>query len=112
MFSDAPVLTQVEPSGLSAMANLERWKNPETPSTKLVAMVNMLKEWESDPATSMDKVIIYSQCKVSQNSLFGGNQFLLISSQGLQCWIVIMFFFLPFRLCLELTEFFSRGGNI
>lgn len=61
LFSQAPVLTPAEPEGLSAMANLERWKNPKTPSTKLVAMINMLKEWEADPATSMDKVIIYSQ---------------------------------------------------
>lgn len=57
-------MVPTEPEGLSAMANLERWKNPKTPSTKLVAMINMLKEWEADPATSMDKVIIYSQCKL------------------------------------------------
>ncbi|GJJ14040.1 hypothetical protein Clacol_008297 [Clathrus columnatus] len=64
IFSQAPVVTQVELSGLSGMANLERWRNPQTPSTKLVALINMLKEWEANPATSMDKVIVYSQCEL------------------------------------------------
>ena len=60
-----------ETSGFSAsiprdeltFASLQRWKNPKMPSTKLVALVDMLKGWRYNTETAMDKVIIYSQCK-------------------------------------------------
>lgn len=47
----------------SAGTNLDRWRNPRTPSAKVAALVNMLKDWESNVESAMDKVIIYSQCK-------------------------------------------------
>ncbi|KAF8510456.1 SNF2 family N-terminal domain-containing protein [Hysterangium stoloniferum] len=56
-----PFLTPRESSKLSDAANLSRWKNQRTPSTKLIALLNMLKEWDRDTTSSMDKVIIYSQ---------------------------------------------------
>ena len=61
--SETPVVTRSIALGDSESTNLERWKNPKTPSTKLVALVDMLKEWEYKMESTMDKVIIYSQCR-------------------------------------------------
>jgi hypothetical protein len=60
--SSQPSFTSSFSSDDSGATNLQRWKNPKTPSAKLVALVRFLKSWESNIETAMDKVIIYSQC--------------------------------------------------
>jgi hypothetical protein len=61
--SQTPAITATIPPSELTITNLERWKNPQTPSAKLVALVNMLKTWEYNTESAMDKVIIYSQCR-------------------------------------------------
>ncbi|KAF8512773.1 SNF2 family N-terminal domain-containing protein [Gautieria morchelliformis] len=61
MPSQTPASTATIPPSESTITNLERWKNPQTPSTKLVALVDMLKTWDYNTESAMDKVIIYSQ---------------------------------------------------
>ncbi|KIJ41077.1 hypothetical protein M422DRAFT_229883 [Sphaerobolus stellatus SS14] len=61
LLSQAPALMHNEPTGLTSEENLQRWKNPRVPSSKLIALVNMLQEWENKTESALDKVIVYSQ---------------------------------------------------
>lgn len=60
--SQANFLDHEDTRHLNAEENQKRWMNSKIASTKLIALINRLKEWECDTETAMDKVIVYSQC--------------------------------------------------